>query len=84
MKDIVILVLMLVIALGGLYFESQNNELRALVKHSDFNGRISEIEAKISDINLRVTQDEYDIHDNSGHILTDESRILQNELKVLD
>jgi hypothetical protein len=49
--------------------------------HSDFNARISVIEAKISDINHRVTQDEYHIRDNSGHLSTGESRILQDELK---
>jgi hypothetical protein len=77
-------VLVLVVVSGGFYLESQNNELRALVKHNDFNERMSVIEAKISDFNLRVTQDEYHIRDNSGHISTDESRILQNELKILD
>jgi hypothetical protein len=46
---------------GGFYFESQNNELRAVVKHNDFNERMSVIEAKISAINLRVPQDEYHI-----------------------
>ena len=48
MKDIVILVLMLGIVFGGFYFESLNNELRTLVKHNDFNERMSVIEANIS------------------------------------